>query len=402
MHRPRTLLRVATAVSLMVTPSISHSSASAAAKPSTWTQIGHDATGSFYNPNETVLNSRTLPKVKLRWKVPIPYSTCSTDKGPLISGKQVFLFSGDRVRALDAATGIERWQSVSLANRFVGALMIVDGVVVLSSSVCHDVGPAGRIDGYSATTGQLIWSYSDDISLGRVIADRGIILGADPSQGAMVVIDAKTGSKLWERRPTSESERAYLNWENPTAGGRVLVWKSSHPDPQVPSSLGTEALDISTGVTLWSSPYTWFGVAASPSGDKFFVHDVRSSLLRGVDAGTGRVLWTIDDWQASQFSADDRSLYVSSSDVVYRVDSRTGKILWTRDTKRDLGQPMRAGGLLYVPRVKALLVLDPATGVKKSAPAIIAGGQYIPVAIAGGRLYATTAAFPQSLVAFAP
>lgn len=403
MPRSSSKLRAAAAVAIAVVSVAAPCPVSAATKQSTWAQGGYDATGSYYNPNESILNSSTLSKAKLRWKAAIPSSTCSTDKGPLVHGRNVFLFSGDRVRALDAATGVERWRSaISFLDRFVGAVAVVDGIIVLGSSSCHGEGPAGRIDGVSAVTGKLVWSYSDEFSLNRVVADRGVVLGADADRGAMVAVDARTGAKLWERRPSDGSARYSFTWESRTAGGRVLVWRSPSPGTPASDSTDTEALDISTGATLWRSSYTWDAVAASPAGDKLFVQDVRSSLLRGLDAGTGRILWTIEDPWANQFAADERSLYASSWTKILRIDAKTGKVMWTRDTKRDVGQPLRAGGLLYVPRVKALLVLNPATGVARTAPTVLAGGKYIPVAIAGGRLYTRTAEWPPSMAVFAP
>ena len=89
--------------------------------------------------------------------------------------------------------------------------------------------------------------------------------------------------------------------------------------------------------------------------------------------------------------AASKAMRAVPSVAVEALDARTGRSAWHRDLAGAVGQPLRAGGLLYTDGS----VLDAATGATVTPGTAFAGHQVV----TGGRLYAVNGPV---LACFAP
>ena len=153
------------------------------------------------------------------------------------------------------------------------------------------------------------------------------------------------GSKLWRAD-------GYRLANGVSAGGRLLLERSDAKE--------TRAVAIDSGKTLWSTPGSWVPQATSPAGDRFLV-TVDSETTTSVDAATGRVLWST---HSGAMADDGRRIYLAYRRILETYDAATGRKLRITPLASHGGQPVRAGGLLYltVDSGNPVAILDPATG----------------------------------------
>ncbi|MFI7601204.1 PQQ-binding-like beta-propeller repeat protein [Actinoplanes sp. NPDC049681] len=395
---------IATASLLIASPLVKPSSATAATSAS-WAQPGYDAAGTYYNPAERVINAASVGKLKLKWKFPRIYSNrcLSETHGPLVIDNRV-LAVDDWLTAYAPATGKRLWRApVDLRNQEVRGFTSVGKLAVVATRTCgRPANPDAAIYAFDATNGALRWQLRDDVTPDLMLAADGMILFAGVSvEGApqaMYGVEASSGRKRWTQLGTAERQ---LWPSDVVAGSRVTVRHSNDGADR------SDVIDIRTGTTLWTAPRNWDAIAASASGDKVFMHDydlyegTLQELVHAVDARTGVVKWTARH-NGAQAATDGRHLYISGWDsVISCFDTATGKQLWTRDTGLTTWQPVRAGGLVWVPRWytgRMPLALNASTGAKLTVSSALGNTQHIR-AIVGGHLYAEMGS---SIGVFAP
>jgi outer membrane protein assembly factor BamB len=178
------------------------------------------------------------------------------------------------------------------------------------------------------------------------------------------------GAKLW--RITGYCLNAGVS-----AGGRLLLGHAGDN--------ATRAVSITTGETLWSTAKAWSPRAASPAGDRFLV-STDSTGISSVDAATGAEQWSTR--HGGGLAYDGRRIYVSYHRILETYDAATGRKLRITSLASHGGQPVRAGGLLYVPvGGHPMVVLNPNTGRTVAsfpeiryispAPVIVSGWLYL-------------------------
>ena len=221
------------------------------ARAADWPQFRGPA-GNGIAPERGIRKDWSAQPPRLLWKVPLGDDGYA---GPSVAGGLVTLvdhrLSKDIVRALDLRTGREIWRYAY-----------------------EDTGK--RLYGFARAT--------PAVSQGRVVVVSRL--------GKVLCLDVRAGRLLWSRHLVKEMGGRCPLWgfaNSPLIDGSRVVLCPGAPGAAV------AAVDLGSGKTLWTGggddePGYATPVVATLAGIRQYVVFTATSL-RGVDAGTGRLLW---------------------------------------------------------------------------------------------------------------
>lgn len=306
--------------------------AAAGAPAGDWPRVGFDLANTRAAPDETI-GAGDVADIAPAWQLGGVKGVTGT---PVVADGTVYV--GDwtsHVRALDAATGEERWAH-DLESRYVGGSVVVDDDHVYVGTF------DARIVALDRATGEPVWETDLDpnpkaVVFGSpVVADGLVVTGvgsfevfvpSDPPtfRGTVVALDAATGAEAWRFQVTDEAagEGAGVSvWSSPAVdrerGVLYIGTGQAYSLPAPARSDSLVALDLATGEEVWHRQFT--------AGDAWSV-----ALPSGLDADVGAVpnLLTADGTDA---------VGVGDKAGTYRaLDRDTGEILWEA--------PLTPGGL---------------------------------------------------------
>ncbi|OJF13806.1 outer membrane protein assembly factor BamB family protein [Couchioplanes caeruleus] len=328
--------------------------AAAAAPPENWTQDGYGPGHTFYNPSESVINSSTVAKLKTRWTVTpkAAVDSCPLNPvAPIVAGGRMYVLEpdGNGVGAYDTRTGKRLWAYFAGYLEATGLAVSGDTVVVTDIACYSNSNYDSNVIGLDAATGAERWSSLTAWTTDTVVADQGTVVVSgycgtcDDADHGVEAFRISDGASLWSR------PNAVL--AGPVArNGRILL---THTRTHL-----TQAVSVQSGLDHWGTGLRYTARAADPARDQFYVSGPTG--LRALAAGTGKTLWTVKN-EAGELATDGRRVYVASAGRINAYDAKNGKPLWTR-ALRTPGHPVRAGGLLYATSGKSLMVLAPTSG----------------------------------------
>jgi outer membrane protein assembly factor BamB len=336
-----------------------------------WAQDGYGPGNTGYNAAESVVNTSTIKKLKLRWKVEAIPGTegCSGQLTPVVADGRMFMRQGDGVGAYDAKTGRLLWRNTTvMSEEAVGTLTVVGGLVVTTGHSCYsNSDPSGHIAALDVKTGKRRWGTSQGDAIEHVVADAGMIitygLCGICSTSSVTGYRANDGARKWTIYDVSLASPV-------SAGGRLLLTGEG----------GSFAVATTTGKTIWRSSTPWSVLAANPVGDQFYATDPTGSLT-ALKATNGKAVWSAAS-AAGILAADGKRVYVSASAGSAAYDAKTGQKLWAR-VDAPFSRPIRAGGLLYV----SGSVLSPTNGTVVTATGY--HSDYIHPVVVNGRVLST-------------
>jgi len=382
MRRWRRAVGLILAGLLAAEPAAAASGRAAAAE---WTHPGYGPGNNHYNPNESRLNAGTITNLKRRWTVTTPADPdfCTLVGEPLASLGRLFTTDPTGISSYAPRTGRKLWHwtfpvlNPGRANREkFGELTVSGGLVIALTNPCESgAGQHAYLTAIDAATGVQKWRVTMDQYTTIMVVDKGVAavgnwggFADNPPQSA-TGYRVSDGAQLW--RITDYSLNGGVS-----AGGRLLLGHAGDN--------ATRAVSITTGKTLWSTAKAWSPRAASPAGDRFLV-STDSTGMTSVDAATGAEQWSTR--HGGGLAYDGRRIYVSYHRILETYDAATGRKLRITSLASHGGQPVRAGGLLYVPvGGHPMVVLDPNTGGTVASFPEIRGLGSSPV-IVGGWLY---------------
>ena len=110
--------------------------AAAATPPSQWAQAGYGPGHNYYNPQESVINTSTIKKLKPRWSATAedgePGCSASPGSTRVVDGR-IFMISGTGVAAFDAKTGKRLWSNPNFS--YISAeLVVVGGLLMVTDT----------------------------------------------------------------------------------------------------------------------------------------------------------------------------------------------------------------------------------------------------------------------------
>ena len=300
---------------------------------------------------------------------------------------------------------------------------------------------AGQVTAVSASGGSVVWRGSttppnekDQEGFGGGLAADGGRIYAGTGYGFVVALDARTGSKLWEKfvgspvrtSPTASAERVFVLtkegqvyclsgsdgtelWQFRGMGERASLLSNTSPAVEgdvvvVPYPSGDlVALRVSNGQPIWTESLARTRTASSmaamsdtarPAIDGGTVYAVgHAGRMVATVQKTGERLWslTVPSIQAP-WVAGDSIFVVDTTGQLMAITRRDGKILWTTKLagSNTWSGPVLAGGRLWLTSNKGHLVsVDAATGKVETTQDL---GQpiYIAPVVAGGRMFVLT------------
>jgi len=307
------------------------------------------------------LTKSDLANLEIAWVVGFPGQGSGT--GASIVGDTMFVTGGQRLMALDTATGCVKW-SINASSRNTPTFGEIDGRKVLALSVGRDILVV------DAKTGEKVWQAdgqaTDNVGSirgGVVIYKDKVIVPISASgvgaggratfeccvgHGAVVALSAKDGSKLWEYHtmPTAtyngKVSKTGVKQRGPSGApiwsfalidekrNRAVVTtgeNTSHPGTD--TSDAVIVLDLDTGKEVWKFQAMEADVWNMACGATKESSGPNCPWNIEGDSGTGRDF----DFGAGAILAKDRGgkdviLAGQKSGDVWALDAETGKVLW--------------------------------------------------------------------------
>jgi outer membrane protein assembly factor BamB len=292
---------------------------------------------------------------------------------------------GSRVVALDAGTGVLRWQKT--LTDVPSGLGSPNGNVLGAGQMI--IVPGWDLYAFDRTSGALRWSFAppEEYPAGAGVALDGNIIISPGSLLRLYGVDARTGLQVWtdslgERpfEPVVDAGVAYLATKGPVRNGSSLgaghaiavrtidgqiLWRTAIPDPPNSPLLGgsdrrgalTSALfvasstnghvygfDRSSGAIRWeyvgTSP---FGTGVAVLGGTAVAGDLAGEIL-GLNAESGTVTWRASSGGSSvseQVTADSNCAYITVAALYCFTAS--GSIRWKQ------GGASQGGPIYFTP-----------------------------------------------------
>lgn len=321
----------------------------------------------------------SAPRWRVAWQRPLgPVS-----QPPRVGRGLVYVFVGNDLLALEAATGALRWQYTAPPLEGEAAALgcpCARAPGLFGGQGLYVLGGPGELRALDDQTGQPRWTRS----LGRQIvtptvsAQGTVVVGAVDDQGpALFGLAEATGAVRWRR---------------PVPAG-FLPWLALDPPVVLALTLDRQllAVDPADGRERWRQPLP--AEAVLPETDRVGGGQLVVLLPEGVmllETSTGQVRWRarVQGWPGEALVVGPLVVVSTFDGELVAVEAATGQRRWAHTGA--LGRGLASDGeVLYVPgQADDLLALDLSTGAVRWRRPV--GPLFAAVAIAQGRLWAGT------------
>ncbi|NEU55425.1 PQQ-binding-like beta-propeller repeat protein [Halorussus sp. MSC15.2] len=223
----------------------------------------------------------------------------------------VYVVDGERLRALDANDGSDRWR-VATGNLDYRNVVVGDGAVVTAAD--------GRVTATDAAQGGELWTTEldgEDRLAGPLLDDERVYLGGT---GGYYALGREDGRQRWVAR-TPEEERT---WAAEVRDGLLVGW----------SDEAVYGLRVGDGTRRWRTPHERLPphpAMGTVTADTVFVW---GQSLAAIDVRTGEKRWTFggDGDRGHGVETDGDGVYFSVGDGLVAVDAESGRERWRADT----------------------------------------------------------------------
>lgn len=330
--------------------------------------------------------------------------------GIQVGDSTLYVADIDRVLAVEAASGQERWRfppqngaAGPCQGVFHATPAVADGVVVVAAE--NPGTGESRLCGLDRDAGALRWTYppADQPPLGPVFAglvtDGGRVF-VGTGDGFVLAIHPATGQALWRTRLPEAGRGAPRIWATPVLSDTLLLVGTM--DHRV------LALDAATGTLAWPAPFQARGAIAGAlalDGEALYVGAFDDHLY-ALDPATGRERWRFKAghwvWDGPAV-AGDRLIVGDMSGQVFALD-REGRPVWPRPFQAN--GPVRARPLVVADRVYVadeagwLHLLNLADGAKLKSVNLAPGRLLTPLVAVADRVVVVPTGGPFRLVAY--
>jgi outer membrane protein assembly factor BamB len=362
-----------------------------------WPQYGFDARHTMFNPLERTLNRSNVAALSLRWEYMTGNGTgIAPLSGPALADGVLYVASMAQTTfiALDAETGTSRWIYTGLStfsNPAVGGGHVytasLDGNLYAFPTNC--VGTCTPT--WAVPIGTLGTNSPPTFSNERIY-----IGGYD---GRVYAFNAITGAELWSGQVNPPQLTDPLNFAPAVSRDQVFV-SGDRGVYAFPASCTTPCTPLWIGHTQFAPD-----VAPTVADGLVLVGDYQGTIY-AFDEANGNVAWKGSVTASPhEIAAAHGVAYVASGNgelVAYAVAGCGQNVcspLWTSaPSGLSLFTPTIANGVVYVGALDFIytqgdVLAYPARcvdGCQPLATLVLGGANETPVAVAGGRVYATT------------
>ncbi len=286
---------------------------------------------------------------------------------PILADGRVYVLDAETtLRAFDAATGKEVWET-ELTPEDEDSDEGRGGGVAFENGRAFVTTGFGEVVALDAATGEIIWRTDGGTPYRAAPTVNGGRIFTITSDNQMICVNAADGTILWRHRGITESA-GILAATSPAVSGSIVI---------APYSSGELfALRVENGNSLWSDSLTRTGnvtsltelndIAGRPVIDRGRVYAVsHSGRAVSIDIRTGERVWTRNiagvqtPWVAGGF------IFIVTLDAeVVALSRRDGRIRWIQQLARYENEESRRGPIQWSGPVLAgdRLVLVSSTG----------------------------------------
>ena len=242
-----------------------------------------------------------------------------------------------------------------------------------------------------AATGRKAWSFETEAvtAAPEVVGD---VVCLSTSAGHFYALRVADGTRAWDL-DTSLPTTYKRTWA--VDGGNVIFGSTTSSPQAYDAATGTKGVRFTT-----QEPYV---MALSAAGGVLYAIDA-FGMLYAFHTANGAEIWhkqllTSDDLPGTGLTIDGGGIYVgTTSGALYKVDTTNGQVLWTYHPGSGLASDVVvADGVVYLRDNNGTLHAISAANKKQLwTKTATASGLFGP-AVAGGRLYYTTALALQAL-----
>jgi outer membrane protein assembly factor BamB len=362
-----------------------------------WPQYGFDARHTLFNPFERTLNRSNVAELSLQWEFMTGNGTgIAPLSGPALADGVLYVgsYAETTFRALDAETGAIRWSYTGLnffSDPAVGGGHVytasLDGNLYAFPTDC--VGTCTPT--WAVPIGTLGTNSPPTFSNGSIY-----IGGYD---GRVYAFDAITGTELWSARVNPPQLTDPLNFAPAVLGDQVFV-SGDFGVYAFPASCTTPC------APLWVARTQFSPEAAPTVTDGFVLVGDYQGTIYAFNAATGNLAWkgsVVSSPHAIAVAHGVAYVTTGSGELVAYAVAGCGQTvcspLWTSaQSGLSLFTPTIANGVVYVGALDFIytqgdVLVYPTTctdGCEPLATLVLGGANETPVAVAGGRVYATT------------
>src|SRR5437867_2007648 len=362
-----------------------------------WPQYGFDARHTLFNPLERTLNRSNVAELSLQWEFMTGNGTgIAPLSGPALADGVLYVgsYAETTFRALDAETGAIRWSYTGL-NFFSDPAVGSGHVYTASLDGNLYAFPRNCVGTCTPTWAVPVGTLGTNSP--PTFANGNIYIGG--YDGRVYAFDATTGTLLWSARVNNPRLNNPLNFAPAVSRDRVFV----------SGNLGVYAFPTNCGTPcapLWIARTQFSPDAAPAVADGLVLVGDYQGTIYAFDWATGTLEWKGTVMAPPQAIAiADGVAYVTSGlgQLVAFAVAGCGQDLcsplWTSAPSGvSLFTPTIANGVVYVGALDFIytqgdVIAYPTTctdGCQPLATLVLGGANETPVAVAGGRVYATT------------
>jgi outer membrane protein assembly factor BamB len=362
-----------------------------------WPQYGFDARHTIFNPFEHTLNPSNVAELSLQWQFMAGNGTgIAPLSGPALADGVLYVgsYAETTFRALDAGTGAIRWifsgvnffSDPAVGNGHVYTASLDGNLYAFPTNCIGTCTPTWAVPVGTLGTNSPPTLFNENIYIG----------GYD---GRVYAFDATTGAELWSARVNPPQLTDPLNFAPAVSHDRVFV-SGDRGVYAFPATCTT------TCAPLWAAR-TQFSPAAAPTvADGFVLVADYQGTVYAFDSATGNLEWKGRVAPIPHAIAVAHGIaYLSSGNgelVAFAVGGCGQTVcnpLWTSAPSGFLlFTPTIANGVVYVGALDFIytqgdVLTYPTTcidGCQPLATLVLGGANETPVAVAGGRIFATT------------
>jgi len=300
-----------------------------------WTMLGHDLRSSYTNPNQTVLSITNAADLGLLWQFEARGQVYGA---PAVVGDMLYISSTGGLYAFRRDTGETVWEKPEIGAT--SSLTYSDGVLF-----AHDF--AAILRALDAATGEQLWqTRTDDHPQATglsspVVFEHYVVVGLSSNEivregatfrGGVAAFDRDTGELLWRDYTANPPHNGASVWSTVAidSEARVVFAGSgqNYTGEAGPNSDALFAIDLDTGERLWTNQ--------TVEGDVFTPVNPGGP---DADFGANPILFEaeVDGTTRKMVAAGQKN------GMFWALDRTNGEVVWMRELGR--GSPLTGGVL---------------------------------------------------------